>query len=226
VNWDEVSTVSRISRSEVACKVGHARAYEQGGRDGWLLVCEDDAELRAPVVERVVGLLAGLAAATPTIVSLYLGPWSVVRVRDPEVPLLDCAIPPDGSVCYFINEAARDLAARRWETVRPADWPVWARRCRFLIVPGGARPLPDAVSLIGTDSNRHARAVGSLPAAARRLGQVSGAMVFARSSRGVYGVRDWWFWEIRQRVLWRLPALAGARRSNRWLRGDGTVELN
>lgn len=219
LEWDRLAEGCRISRSELACRIGHARAYDEGRATGWLMVCEDDADLRGEVVERARALLATLDAEEPTIVSLYLGPWSVVRVVDADPLLLEAVSPPDGAVCYFINAAARDHAAARWDAVRPADWPLWARHCRFLIVPGGAVPLVGVESRVAADSDRHRRVGSSAREAIRRIGQVSGAVLLARSSRGVYGVGDWWFWEVRQRLLWRVPGIARARRST-VLRGE------
>lgn len=226
VPWDDVGPTSRISRSEVACKAGHARAYALVPPVGWLLVCEDDAELRLSVVAAALGLLEELDPATPTVVSLYLGPWSVVRVADAAVPVLDCVIPPDGGVGYLINATACALAAGRWETVRPADWPLWARDCRFLVVPGGATPMADVPSLVSGDSTRHRRASRSVREAGRRLAQVTGAVLLARSSRGVYRVPDWWYWDVRQRLVWRLPSLVHARRSTDLMATDGDLRLS
>jgi hypothetical protein len=214
LDWERLADGCRISRAELACRIGHARAYDMARSPGWLLVCEDDADLRCPVVESTLDLLTTLDDATPTVVSLYLGPWSVVRSIGGSPPLLEAVSPPDGAVCYFINAAARAVAGARWDTLRPADWPLWARHCRFLIVPGGAVPISGVPSRIAPDSGRHRRAARSGREALRRLGQVSGAVLLASSSRGVYGVRDWWFWEVRQRLLWRLPGLARARRSS------------
>lgn len=224
VSWDR--SRSRISRSELACKTGHARAYALAPPGGWLLVCEDDADVRLPGVAAALGLLDQLGQDTPTVVSLYLGPWSVVRVADASVPVLECEIPPDGSLGYFINATACALASGRWETVRPADWPLWARDCRFLVVPGALTSAPGAPSLIAGDSTRNRRAMRSVREAGTRLAQVTGAILLARSSWGVYRVSDWWYWDVRQRAVWRLPALVRARRSTELLAPDGSVTVS
>jgi hypothetical protein len=221
VEWDEVSRSTRISRSELACKMGHASAYAMAPDSGWLLVCEDDAQLDLALVRIALAEVERVPDAVPTVMSLYLGPWSVVRVIDPSEPLLECITPPDGAVCYLINRAARSLAAERWERLRPADWPLWARHCRFVILPGGALPLPGAHSMIEADSGRHRRASSSGREAIRRFAQLSGLVLLSSAARGTLSVGDWWYWEIRQRLAWRFPGRFGAVRSATFLADQG-----
>ena len=194
---------------EAGCKYSHSKMYEAAKDYKWALIVEDDADINIRMLEILMSKLTLIDSKKPIIVSCYLGKWSVLRLDDLFNIGLKSLFPPDGTLCYFINQAAIQLANQEFELIRPADWPSWSRKVNFIVAPGIAREYSKSISTID-------------PQKARLLNQKSLGKLFNE----FFGIAYWkyfgfkprtfkeiWFWVYRQRIIWYFPRLFKACRS-------------
>lgn len=176
-----------LSGGEIGCVLSHRLAWRTALAStlDWLLVVEDDVEVRGDLRDCLDLILAEDTLA-PTIVSLihlqdiarYFPLWAKPkRVSSAGVGLHRSITQTWGTGGYVANRAAvRLLATGEGPELSVADWPPEAARCRFyvaipppLLTDGGGTLIPDEPTL--TDSVQRGRLTQAWSGAKRRVSQ-------------------------------------------------------
>lgn len=201
------------TKTEIACKMSHQLMYQKANqRFAWALILEDDAEVD---VQKLISLWEKVKNSNfneATIISCYVGKWSVTRKLKAMDFGYESLYPPDGTVGYFINASAMEIACGRFDFLRPADWPLWSRHVTFFIAPGIVQEMTTSTSLIDPDQIRGNKNQTFYS----RIREFCGINYFGYLGFNLNAVSAIWYWVYRQRLIWYFP---------RFLRGQKSIKL-
>lgn len=201
-----------LTREQVACFVSHQRAQAQGSMlkdPGWLIILEDDAQVRPGLHDFAVAL-STLNYARPAIISLFSDGRVVPSRRHAPVVVGPAHVrrlefPPAYAVGYAMNLEASRLSERYqgWPIFCRADWPPWASQADFFITD----PLLVGHTLGDSTMTRIAASPRGMRRGLRTLAKATGFqfLVSARSYRGDLPL--YWRHALRPSILNSLHSL-------------------
>jgi hypothetical protein len=172
----------QLSRSEVACVLGHRLMMTEFVKSGdeWALFLEDDVRIDRPL-ESVFEAAASIPAA-PVVAQIYAQvpprSRSLGRVEHAGVEVWRQPSPAYGAAAYLMNRSAAEMALKAYRRRRVdsvADWPFcWPRQIQFWQTESGLVSHPEVgenslLQAARLDSRLKARTQPRVPGAAGHL---------------------------------------------------------
>lgn len=130
-----------IENAEWACALSHHKVYLRANdeitkSDNWVCVMEDDVELLPDFFSRI-NELKELSFVEPTVIQLFTRgkrfchqDYSLASKHN---SLYKADFPPGQTALYLINRQALQLATVSSVAKGDSDWPIWGRKCDFLL---------------------------------------------------------------------------------------------
>jgi GR25 family glycosyltransferase involved in LPS biosynthesis len=135
IGWRDIET------AEWACPLSHHNVYKQAfaefdPNDNWICVMEDDIHLNGLFRERIMEL-SKIEFKEPTIIQLFTRGKRFCH-EDRELSTISktffkADFPPGQAALYLINFAALKQAVSYPKAMGDSDWPLWGRKCNFIL---------------------------------------------------------------------------------------------
>jgi len=131
----------KIENAEWACALSHHKVYlnandEINESDNWVCVMEDDVELLPDFFSRI-DALKELSFEEPTVIQLFTRGKRFCHqdfaLTARHESLYKADFPPGQTALYLINRQALQLATVSIVAKGDSDWPIWGRKCDFLL---------------------------------------------------------------------------------------------
>ena len=135
IGWRE------IENAEWACALSHHKVYlkaidEINESDNWVCVMEDDVELLPDFFSRINDL-NNLSFEEPTVIQLFTRGKRFCHqdsfLSAKHQSLYKADFPPGQTALYLINRQALRIATASFVAKGDSDWPIWGRKCDFLL---------------------------------------------------------------------------------------------